>query len=565
MYNTIPTVEGNVFNCVSKKTRKEDYWLSGENNLKGISIPKVPGMPDVFQDIQIMTPEEARKTHNIKLIGISIASVTILTAAGLFLLLKGGPKGLTKGFIKFRNYLEEKIQKSRLDNPDNPNINKLYALTIKSVDNILNHFEAINNFSTLKDFAFKKFMIKTGKIGAKIHSKITKTFEKIGRQTVVNSYRVSKSNLSNARDIAKIIENRLLQTNLSEKIEINGETKTLHQWLQKLSDMNEEIATIYDNHFNKEGLFGRYLKIKQSVNSMNQEFENKGNFWFWSTDTLNSFVAESAIVDSKKAIQHSVQGFRREISYSPKDLVRDAQNLILKMTRSVDYKDNLKITKLREMNLDISNLTKISDEKEFKVARENIFKKIDDFTNEVLLSLKNKEINTKTAQSLLEDILTLRSGIKDFRQGKVEEMLQIYEKIANPTEYRTVKKSYEKAVNSLDKSINIETEDFYSKVRDLTLGSAPTDILSVLGAFGTLSYYLGTSDNRQERESVLLKYGIPALAGIGTSLFCNARLFAGSKGMLFAAISAIITGKIGDIADRFLKKQYSNKELNNSN
>ncbi len=565
MYNTIPTVEGNVFNRVSKKTRKEDYWLSGENNLKGISIPKVPGMPDVFQDIQIMTPEEARKTHNIKLIGISIASVTILTAAGLFLLLKGGPKGLTKGFIKFRNYLEEKIQKSRLDNPDNPNINKLYALTIKSVDNILNHFEAINNFSTLKDFAFKKFMIKTGKIGAKIHSKITKTFEKIGRQTVVNSYRVSKSNLSNARDIAKIIENRLLQTNLSEKIEINGETKTLHQWLQKLSDMNEEIATIYDNHFNKEGLFGRYLKIKQSVNSMNQEFENKGNFWFWSTDTLNSFVAESAIVDSKKAIQHSVQGFRREISYSPKDLVRDAQNLILKMTRSVDYKDNLKITKLREMNLDISNLTKISDEKEFKVARENIFKKIDDFTNEVLLSLKNKEINTKTAQSLLEDILTLRSGIKDFRQGKVEEMLQIYEKIANPTEYRTVKKSYEKAVNSLDKSINIETEDFYSKVRDLTLGSAPTDILSVLGAFGTLCYYLGTSDNRQERESVLLKYGIPALAGIGTSLFCNARLFAGSKGMLFAAISAIITGKIGDIADNFLKKQYSNKELNNSN
>ena len=90
------------------------------------------------------------------------------------------------------------------------------------------------------------------------------------------------------------------------------------------------------------------------------------------------------------------------------------------------------------------------------------------------------------------------------------------------------------------------------------MGSAPTDILSVLGGLGTLSYYLGKSDNGQERAAIALKYGIPALVGVGVSLYGNARLFAGSKSLCFAVISSFIANRFGSFAnhlyENYLKK-----------
>ena len=58
-------------------------------------------------------------------------------------------------------------------------------------------------------------------------------------------------------------------------------------------------------------------------------------------------------------------------------------------------------------------------------------------------------------------------------------------------------------VKNLDKSIKIETDDFISKVRDLALGSAPTDVLTILGGLGTLGYYLGKSKDSDERVSIV--------------------------------------------------------------
>ena len=87
-----------------------------------------------------------------------------------------------------------------------------------------------------------------------------------------------------------------------------------------------------------------------------------------------------------------------------------------------------------------------------------------------------------------------------------------------------------------------------------------------MGSFATLSYQLGKSDNNDERASISLKYGIPALAGIGVSLYCNAKLFAGTKSMLVASISGLIVNQIGSWADKMLKKHKAAKlSANNQN
>ena len=153
--NSIPTIESgriNPFGVVTKRNLPSDYWLKEKKNNSN-------QIQNTNLGIQFITPEEARKTHNYKALGLSIAGATILTAAGLFFILKGGPKGLTKNFQKLRDLLETKLQNSKLDNMDkNPKINRAYVYLIRKIDGALRKFEVVNNFTTVKDVLFEKLM-----------------------------------------------------------------------------------------------------------------------------------------------------------------------------------------------------------------------------------------------------------------------------------------------------------------------------------------------------------------------------------------------------------------------
>ena len=107
--------------------------------------------------------------------------------------------------------------------------------------------------------------------------------------------------------------------------------------------------------------------------------------------------------------------------------------------------------------------------------------------------------------------------------------------------------------------MNLETEEFVNKLRDLTMGSAPTDILTNLVGVGTLGYYLAKSDDNQQRMGIALKYGFPALTLIGVGLYGNAKLFAGSKSLIFGIVSSFIVNRIGSAANEILMHHFDKK------
>ena len=175
-------------------------------------------------------------------------------------------------------------------------------------------------------------------------------------------------------------------------------------------------------------------------------------------------------------------------------------------------------------------------------------------------SVKDKTIDENVANDLLNGISGLKNSFVNFKQGKIEDMLDIYKKLLSEEEYNVLEKSYKNSVKSLDKSINIETEEFVSKVRDLALGGAPTDILTILGSLATLGYNIGKSEDNEQRTSISLKYGIPTLAGIGVTLYCNAKLYAGTKSLLVGGLSTVVLNKIGVWADDLLKNFRQKKK-----
>lgn len=555
MINSISeTYNKNIFNDISVHSQNQKYWLlSNENKYKHSEKDTVKS--DNFNPYWVLNPDEARKTNNFKIIGLSIAGATLFSAAAIFFLLKGGPKGLAKNFEKMRDALEKKVQKAKLNNMSDTPVNRAYIFMLRHLDKVVQRSAAVNNFTSIKDMLFRKIMFVTPYTG-KIHDGITRIFEKIGRQAVVNSYQsVGKAFKTRKRSVSEIAS-KILLNEPNEKLTINGVTKTKVQWLNHLTAMNEDIDLTYLQNFGQSSLTSRYMRMKKSAQNVRDYFTKMKNFL--SGDLLNKFMADSELAKERVALQKRVKMHRNKLSYSVEDLGVDFENKLIEMTKSIGHKDIKQINMLRNVRRTIGEFVH-SGGNDIKLKNE-VLKSISDFKSEVLKSLSAKNIDEKTAQHLVSSANELSESFSLFKQGKVQDILELYQKLLSKEDFELVKKAYSENIKTLDKAINVETEDFLNKIRDLYMGSAPTDILTILGSLATLGYHLGKSDSNEQRVSISLKYGIPALSGVATSLYFNAKLFAGSKALLCGAASVFVVNRIGTWADNMFKKYNTKKQ-----
>lgn len=555
MINSISeTYNKNIFNDISVHSQNQKYWLlSNENKYKHSEKDTVKS--DNFNPYWVLNPDEARKTNNFKIIGLSIAGATLFSAAAIFFLLKGGPKGLAKNFEKMRDALEKKVQKAKLNNMSDTPVNRAYIFMLRHLDKVVQRSAAVNNFTSIKDMLFRKIMFVTPYTG-KIHDGITRIFEKIGRQAVVNSYQsVGKAFKTRKRSVSEIAS-KILLNEPNEKLTINGVTKTKVQWLNHLTVMNEDIDLTYLQNFGQSSLISRYMRMKKSAQNVRDYFTKMKNFL--SGDLLNKFMADSELAKERVALQKRVKMHRNKLSYSVEDLGVDFENKLIEMTKSIGHKDIKQINMLRNVRRTIGEFVH-SGGNDIKLKNE-VLKSISDFKSEVLKSLSAKNIDEKTAQHLVSSANELSESFSLFKQGKVQDILELYQKLLSKEDFELVKKAYSENIKTLDKAISVETEDFLNKIRDLYMGSAPTDILTILGSLATLGYHLGKSDSNEQRVSISLKYGIPALSGVATSLYFNAKLFAGSKALLCGAASVFVVNRIGTWADNMFKKYNTKKQ-----
>ena len=550
MNNSIPKIQNNsVDKFLNSRVNTKDtraFWLPAANSDEQDKF--------YISDIQkiFVTPEEARKTNNTKLIGLSIAGATVLTAAVIFFLLKGGPKGVAKGFNQLRNYLENKILTSKLNTGKAPNKTMLYLLSM--TENASAQAEAVNNFVSFKDVLFKKFMGIT-KFTDKIHNGTTKLFGKIGRKTVKTAYGSTSGKFKELKALSENISSKVLGKNPTEMIEINGVTMTREKWLEKIGVLNEEISSVFSSGFSDSALQIRLSRMKHAVGNLYEKFKEMRVFW--SKDTLTTFIAESMLSKEKAAIQKGVRAYRKAISYNLGDMLESANGKILDISKVIGYKDSENMAKLATLRGDIKDFVHGGGVNTIK--KEQILDSITEIKDSVKVLIKDEKIKLADKEAFLAKFDELRSTIAEFKEGKVENILNIYKKLLPEDEYDIIAHAYKGGVKSLDKSIKIETEDYMSKLRDLTLGSAPTDVVTILASLGVLGYHLGKSKDSDQRQSIALKYGFPALAGVGVSLFCNARLFAGSKSLVVGALSTWVLNRIGEWGDKKLKSVKAKK------
>ena len=156
-----------------------------------------------------------------------------------------------------------------------------------------------------------------------------------------------------------------------------------------------------------------------------------------------------------------------------------------------------------------------------------------------------EELASKPKADLLKEVTSLVAD----KRTKIEDIMKIYQGLLSPEEYAKLKKIADKSLKSLDKSSHKETDKLFDKLRDLKVGSAPTDFLSIITALGAVGWGLTKAENKDERISAGLKYGIPAFGSVAIALLCTVSLVSAGPSLLIGLFSGVLINKLGTFVD----------------
>lgn len=552
MLNSIETTKYNTgfqFADVTNRKSPSDYWMK-----PGQIQTRHPAQ--FASSFKIITPEEARKTNNTRIIGLSVAGVTILTGIGLFTLMRGGGNRKLLRWLKiFKNYLEKKLENIKIDNKKIESFDKTYLWAIGVIDNLTRRSEAINNFTAFKDLLFKKIMHVTEPTG-KIHDVITDVFTQIGRRSVENSYARTENKIIATQVASSKLLRRKIYDNPEQIIEINGKKATRAQWMEKITELDKDLVDGYYDNFDIKALKKRYYSVAHISQILETSFSKLKTFY--SKDIYSKFIADEKIAKEKDAIIKEVKQYRKGLSYTREEMIKSSEDLLGRVSGFISFRDNTNRNLLKDIRQGLKKYIQQPNDRD--KAAESVVKAVDTLTYNIMHNKVERFINGSDKEKVLSELADIKSNITGYKRGIADEILSIYKRLLPEKEFKKIQKVYARSIKSLDNSIRIETEDFTNKIRDLALGSAPTDMLTMVGSVAVLGYQLGKSDNRDQRTSIALKYGFPAIAGIAVSLYCNAKLYAGTKALIVGSLSTWVLNRIGSSSDEYIKKYKAERQ-----
>lgn len=146
------------------------------------------------------------------------------------------------------------------------------------------------------------------------------------------------------------------------------------------------------------------------------------------------------------------------------------------------------------------------------------------------------------------------------KKGAYQDVIEMLSPHLSTEENALLKKRLQEASVSLEKANKCECVDYFGKKRDLTMGSAPTDIVTALFGLSMSGIALSTADNNDERISKLLTKVFPIIGGLGANMVFAARLISGPIGMIYSAGVGMLLNIIGSFANKHI---LGNKEVDN--
>ena len=498
------------------------------------------------------------KKNKISKYALTTGVAALIISGSILMFSKGFQKNTGKYLNKLKELLEYKLELSSLQESKT---SKIYDYSIKKLTSFIKKSESINNITSVKDILFMRLMYKT-KPTRKIHDKISDIFENLSRKTVLKSYDKTAKKFDIMNKIIDKLDEHILNNSADEIVEYNGKKYTKKELIAKAKDYRESTKIIVSNFISKDAMQTRYNEILDITSNLYSRFWDVSfkDFWtknnkFKRKEMWQTFIAAEQIKADKIKLSGEVAILRHALTNDANRTqmmlahIKNIEEILLPNDKEgIEIINKLKWL-MNNPEVYKKNKNRFLIEIE-KLKQHQISVNSDPTIAKAYNDIKSTQIN------ILEDLATENAT------GEIQDMMSIYYKIAP---YEFVKSgaelSIKEAVNSFDKSVNLEVTEFFDKVRDLKLGSAPTDILTILLSCGMITYGLSYAKDKDQRISVMLKSGIPITGAIATSLISATKLVSGGKSLALGFISGIILNKLGIIADDTRKRICANKHI----
>ncbi len=484
----------------------------------------------------------------------------ILAMGSLLMLSKGIQKNAKKVLVRLKNYTDKKYQKSFFD--DSKSKKNFYNFTARKIDSFIRKSESLNNLISLKDILFMKLMYKT-KPTKWIHSSISKLFENISRHTVSKSYRKTQTKFDKMYNIFDKFDEYLLKHPMKDKTYAYKDKQlSFEEMIKEAKSCRESVKLVVNSFIAQPTQQIRYKSIKNSTSSLYSRFwaESFKGFWtkenkFTRKEMWQTFIAAEQVKLNKTKLAEQVAFARNTLSYTPKAKSRYISDYLKNIDSIIPQEDVEGADILRRLEWYIQDKSALTVNKEnFLYELDKLEKHKTTLTSDVSMGasqLKDKETN----------IRMIRTMINEEGTGELDDMINIYRRIA-PFE---LSKSgaldlARKSVESFDRSVHLETGELYDKLRDLDIGSAPTDVLTLVFSAWMIVSALDKAKNHDEKKSILLKSGIPIIGGVATTLFSATKLLSSGQSLMLGFVSGFILNRAGVVADDLRKEMSANKK-----
>ena len=514
--------------------------------------------PNTAQDSFDSTTKEKQEEKKTRHLGKTIAMSALGAGIGILFLMRGLPKNAYKTIEKWSQKLEVKLNKQRKSGQVGK-LEEFYTFTLNKLASFMGKAKSINNFVAVKDISFKKLMYQN-KFTQKIHDNITEVYERIGIRTVNKSYAKAKTKLNSTFQIFEDYDEKILMNSHNGTTEIEG--KTVNEWLDKIENLKTTIRRTWNKNFGQRERNNRYNGIKDNMKNLTEDVwsETAGNLDnLRRRELYETFIAEERLAAPKMKLLHDTMNSRYIITRDIDDIYKSSVDVIDNITSFIKTRDQSSRDIIKELRLKLEDWKKLSGNTEstdrLKLNEEitTILKKL---SSNIKENSRTYGYNPETIRQLDTNIEVVGSIMGESGKGALQEIYTIYKKLLPREDYLKLKNASTRNMKYLDDAIKKETDSFFDMERDLTMGSAPTDILSILAAIGAIGVGLSKAENKDQQNTVLLKAGIPAVGAIATSLYFSASLVSGGKAMLYGGISGLAISKLGSMLDEYRKKHF---------
>ncbi|MBP3821227.1 hypothetical protein J6G99_06245 [bacterium] len=477
---------------------------------------------------------------------------------------KGIQKKSKNMLVNFKEYLS--LKQSKYFFEQNNKKFPFYEYAIRKINSFIKKTESVNNINSIKDMLFMRLMYKSS-ITKSIHKGISDFFEYLSRNTVIKSYKNTQKCFDNMYACFDKLDEYILKNSGDEIVEYGSDKFSKKELIKQARNNRSMVRMVVDSFIAKPAQEARYQYIKESTSVLYSGIWDASFKDFWTKDNKfkrkemwQTFIAAEQIKLNKTDLTNKVAFARNMLSYT------DAE----KKSYISTYIDNLNsmIPANDAYGAKIINRLKwfIKDDAPLTKNTNNFLKELDLLeTHELNKGLKEEIVKDQLHDKKI-NIRQIRDLIKEDAPGDIEKMLDIYRTIA-PIELSKSGslKSLKDAINSFDKSIKLEVGEFFDKLRDLEIGSASTDVLTILCSSALIVNALEKAKNKEDRISILLNSGIPIAGATVVTLISAAKLVSGSKSLILGFVSGIVLNILGKNIDIYQKKITAKYLKHNSN